>query len=61
MSTTQITSRNITRAEIDAFVEKGRRLQGEALRSAFAKVYRSLVGGCSLRSLRLAGQRQPCC
>ncbi len=61
MSSLQIASQEISRAEIDRLIEKGRQLQGEALRDGFYRIFRSLVGGCSLRSLRLAGQRQPCC
>lgn len=54
-----------SRAEIDRLVARGRRLQGEALRDGFRRGFRYLVGGCSLRGLRLPGgshgQRQPCC
>ena len=61
MTSLQISSRDMSRDDIDRLIEKGRRLQGEALRGGFRQLYRSLVGGCSLRSLRLSGQRQPCC
>ncbi|MGD1880371.1 MAG: hypothetical protein ACFB13_23065 [Kiloniellaceae bacterium] len=55
----------MSRAESDAAVERGRTLQGEALRSGFRRVFAALVGGCRLRVLRLPGrtgsQRQPSC
>lgn len=55
----------VSRAEIDRLVARGRRLQGEALRDGLRRAFRYLVGGCSLRGLRLPGgtngQRQPCC
>lgn len=50
-----------TRAEIDRLIARGRRLQGQALRAGFRQIFRHLVGGCSLRGLRQAGVRQPCC
>ncbi|MEO3427915.1 hypothetical protein AAFN88_03595 [Pelagibius sp. CAU 1746] len=50
-----------SRAETERLVARGRRLQGEALRAGFRGVFRHLVGGCSLRALRLNGSRQPCC
>ncbi|WP_193366854.1 hypothetical protein [Pelagibius marinus] len=51
----------VTRRDIERLVARGRRLQGEALRDGFRRVFRHLVGGCSLRGLRLSGRRQPCC
>jgi hypothetical protein len=61
MTSLQISSRDLSRNDIDRLIENGRRLQGEALRGVFRQLFRSLVGGCSLRRLRLAGRRQPCC
>ena len=54
-----------SRADIERAIASGRRLQGEALRDGFRRLYHVLVGGCSLRSLRLPGelpgQRHSCC
>lgn len=54
-----------SRREIERAIARGRRLQGEALRNSFRQLFRVLVGGCSLRSLRLPaelpGGRQSCC
>lgn len=50
-----------SRAEIDRLITRGRRLQAQALRAALRNGFHYLVGGCSLRGLRLAGRRQPCC
>ena len=54
-----------SRRELERAIARGRRLQGEALRDAFRGLFRVLVGGCSLRSLRLPGEvnagRQSCC
>lgn len=51
----------LSQAEIERYVALGRRLHGAAVRAALGRVFRHLVGGCSLRGLRLSGQRQPCC
>jgi hypothetical protein len=55
----------LTQAEIDRYVALGRRLHGAAVRAALGRLFRHLVGGCSLRGLRLSGgtngARQPCC
>jgi hypothetical protein len=54
-----------SRGEVERAIARGRRLQGEALRNGFRRLYRVLVGGCSLRSLRLSGavpgKREACC
>ena len=54
-----------SRRELERALARGRRLQGEALRDAFRGLFRVLVGGCSLRSLRLPGEvnagRRSCC
>jgi hypothetical protein len=54
-----------SRREIERAIARGRRLQGEALRNGVRWLYRVLVGGCSLRSLRLPGEvnagRRSCC
>lgn len=54
-----------SRREIERAIAHGRQLQGEALRNGFRQLFRVLVGGCSLRSLRLPaelpGGRQSCC
>ncbi|MEQ8357534.1 MAG: hypothetical protein RH942_18510 [Kiloniellaceae bacterium] len=52
---------DLTRADIDTFINRGRLLQSQAMRAGLQRAFRYLVGGCSLRSLRFAGQRQPCC
>jgi hypothetical protein len=49
-----------SRDEIDRLVERGRRLQGEALLSGFKRVFNVLADSGSLRGLRITGQRQPC-
>jgi len=50
---------------IDRVTEAMISVEGEALRGGFRRLYRVLVGGCSLRSLRLPGEvpagRQSCC
>jgi len=55
----------ISRGEIERAVARGRALQGAALRGGFRHLFRFLVGGCSLRKLRipghLPGQRHSCC
>lgn len=54
-----------SRAELQRLVGRGRQLQAEAMQEAFRRAFRFLVGGCSLRGLRLPaplqGQRQSCC
>ncbi len=54
-----------SRAELQRLVGRGRQLQAEAMQEAFRRVFRFLIGGCSLRGLRLPaplqGQRQSCC
>jgi hypothetical protein len=54
-----------SRSDVERAIARGRRLQGEALRDGFRRLYRVMVGGCSLRSLRLsggvAGKREACC
>lgn len=54
-----------SRAELLRLVGRGRQLQAEAVQEALRRVFRFLVGGCSLRGLRLPaplqGQRQSCC
>ncbi len=47
--------------ELARFIDRGRLLQSLALRDGARRIYRFLVSGCSLRGLRLAGSRQPCC
>jgi len=61
MSADRLPSAALSRAELDRLIARGRLLQGQALRDGLHRVFRSLVGGCRLRSLRLSGQRQPCC
>lgn len=54
-----------SRREVERAIARGRRLQGEALRAGVRRLFRVLVGGCSLRSLRLPGEfpagRRSCC
>jgi hypothetical protein len=58
-------ARGPSRREIERAIARGRRLQGEALRGGFRRLFSVLVGGCSLRSLRLPGEvnagRRSCC
>lgn len=61
MSTDRHSAADLSRDDIDRLVARGRLLQAQALHGALAHAFRALVGGCNLRSLRLAGQRQPCC
>ena len=51
----------LTAAELERLIARGRLLQALALRDGLRQAYRFLVSGCSLRGLRLAGHRQPCC
>ena len=48
-------------AGADMTTQRGKLLQALALRDGLRQAYRFLVSGCSLRGLRLAGHRQPCC
>ena len=54
-----------SRADLQRLVDRGRKLQAEAVRDASRRFFRFLVSGCSLRVMRLAGplpgQRQSCC
>lgn len=56
----------VSRAELERAIARGRRLQGEAVRSGFRKGFAEAVtllcAGTRLRGLRYpAARRQPCC
>lgn len=51
----------LSQAEVERYVALGRCLHGAAVRAALGRLFRFLVGGCSLRGLRLSGSRQPSC
>ena len=50
----------ISRAQLEHAIARGRTLQAQALRKGLARAFRFLLGGYSLRGLRVPGQRQPC-
>lgn len=55
----------VSYAEIERGMARGRELRAAALRGGLRRVFSLLVGGCSLRVLRLSGdmpgQRHSCC
>jgi|GEM_PF-5136587 len=50
-----------TGAELERLIARGRYLQSLAMRAAFRRAGEFMISGCSLRGLRVVGQRQPCC